>query len=130
MGKKTPIDKLSASISKILAEYEGEVSENLADAVKKVARKGAQAVAAEASSKFNGKEYASGWTSRIDTGRLTTQGIIYNKSEPGLAHLLEHGHVSKNGTQRVFGDVEGRPHIAPVEEKIAEEFEKEVKSGL
>lgn len=131
MGKKTPIDQLSASISKILAEYEGQVSENLTDAVKKVARKGAKAVSQEARSKFGGSgKYASGWTSRVDTGRLSTQGFIYNKAEPGLAHLLEHGHVSKNGTQRVFGRVEGREHIAPVEQAIVEEFEKEVKNGI
>lgn len=130
MGKKTPIDKLTASIKKVLDDYEGRVNENLAEAVKKVSAAGAKAVAAEAKSKFKGKTYAAGWTSRLETGRLSTQGVIYNKSEPGLPHLLEHGHLSKNGTQRVFGTVPGRPHIAPVEEKIVEDFEKEVRSSL
>lgn len=131
MAKKTPIDKLSASISKILAEYDGQVSENLAEAVKKVSSAGAKAVAQEARAKFGGKgEYASGWTSRVEMKRYSRQGFIYNKKEPGLAHLLEHGHVSKNGTRRVFGRVEGREHIAPVEQKIVEDFEKEVKGSL
>lgn len=128
---KTTIDKFAASIKAILAEYDGDISANLAEAVKKVSQKGAKAVAQEARSKFGGSgEYASGWKSKIETGRVTTQGIIYNATEPGLAHLLEHGHLSKNGTQRVFGRVAGREHIAPVEAEIAEEFERAVKGAL
>lgn len=126
MAKKTSIDKLSAAIQDILAEYGDDVQENLADAVKRVTKKGAQAVKAAARSTFGGTgEYAAGWTSRTETGCLSAQGVIYNADVPGLPHLLENGHANRDG-----GRTPGREHIKPVEETIVQEFEAEVKKGL
>lgn len=126
MAKKTSIDKLSAAIHDILAEYGDDVQANLSDAVKQVTKKGAQAVKAAARSTFGGTgEYAAGWTSRAETGRFSAQGYIYNKDVPGLPHLLENGHAKRGG-----GRVQGRPHIKPVEETIVKEFEAEVKKDL
>lgn len=125
--KKTPIDRLQSSIDKILQEYAGEKQKDLSTLTKKFAQKGAQAVKQEAASKGWGEhtDYPSGWTSRFEEGRLSAQGTIYNKKVPGLAHLLEHGHAKRNG-----GRTKAIPHIAPVEEKICEEFEKAVKNDL
>lgn len=126
MAKKTSIDRLGAAIHDILAEYGDDVQENLADAVKRVTKKGAQAVKAAARSTFGGTgEYAAGWTSRTETGRLSAQGVIYNADVPGLPHLLENGHANRDG-----GRTPGREHIKPVEETIVQEFEAEVKKGL
>lgn len=127
MAKKTPIDKLAQSINKVLKEYEDSVVKDTGELTKKFAQKGAQAVRNEAQSHGWGEHtgYDKGWTSRFETGRLSSQGIIYNQKVPGLAHLLENGHAKRNG-----GRVAGVAHIAPVEEKIAEEFYKAVKESL
>lgn len=126
MAKKTSVDKLSAAIHDILSEYGDDVQANLSDAVKKVTKKGAQAVKAAARSTFGGTgEYAAGWTSRTETGRFSAQGVIYNKDAPGLPHLLENGHAKRGGER-----VKGRPHIKPVEDAIVKEFEAEVKKDL
>lgn len=129
MAKKIPIDRLSAEINKILTEYGNEVQENVDDAARRVTKAGAKAVRGNAQSTFrvgNGeKNYAKGWTSKFETGRLSAQGIIYNKDLPGLPHLLEHGHANRNG-----GRTPGRAHIAPVEQKIIEDFEKAVKKAI
>lgn len=129
MAKKIPIDRLSAEINKILTEYGEEVQENVDDAARRVTKAGAKAVRGNAQSTFrvgNGeKNYAKGWTSKFETGRLSAQGIIYNKDLPGLPHLLEHGHANRNG-----GRTPGRAHIAPVEQKIIEDFEKAVKKAI
>lgn len=126
MAKKTSIDRLGAAIHDILAEYGDDVQENLSDAVKRVTKKGAQAVKSAARSTFGGTgEYAAGWTSSTETGRLSAQGVIYNKDVPGLPHLLENGHANRDG-----GRTPGREHIKPVEETIVQEFEAEVKKGL
>ena len=125
--RKTPVDRLAAEIKSILAEYDVTVTENVSDAVKQVTRAGAKALRAESRQKFpNGTgRYAKGWKSKLDTGKRTLQGTIYNEDVPGLPHLLEHGHANRNG-----GRTPGHVHIKPVEEQVIAEFTKEVQRGL
>lgn len=125
--KKTPVDKLGESLSKILDEYAEETYKDVSALAKKFAQKGAQAVRQEAKSKGWGEhtDYDKGWTSRFETGRLSAQGVIYNKDVPGLPHLLENGHALRNG-----GRSKAFPHIGKIEEMITEEFEKAVKNDI
>ena len=127
MARKVPADRLSAEIRTILAEYGGEVEENMADAVKKVTRAGAKALRAESKQKFpkGSGAYAKGWTSSVDTKKRSAQGTIYNKDLPGLPHLLEHGHANRGG-----GRTAGRVHIKTIEDEVVKDFEKEVRSKL
>ena len=129
MATKTPIDKLSASIEKILKEYENDVVKDVGQLTKDFAKKGATAVRNEARSHGWGEntDYDKGWTTRFESGRLSSQGIIYNSKAPGLPHLLEHGHALRGGGR---SHTDAVPHIAPVEEKISEEFYKAVKNSL
>jgi len=131
MAKRVTVDDLAVEIQSVLYEYGVETAHNVAEAVTRVAKAGAQAVATAARDTFKGSgEYAKGWTSKVTENRLKTEAVIYNKSKPGIAHLLEHGHVSRNGTGRTFGRVPAYPHVGPVEEEIAVAFEKEVKAAL
>ena len=127
---KTPLDKFSAEIAGILEEYADDVQSNLEEITKEVGKKGAKAVQAQAKATVGGKMYASGWTSQVEATRIGTTATIYNKARPGLAHLLEHGHVSRNGTGRTFDPVPGREHIAPVEKQLVEEFERKLEEIL
>lgn len=126
MAKKVSADAFASAVSKVLAQYSDNVRENLGDIVKDLSKKGAKEVKAKARTTFGGSgEYASGWTSRFETGRFSAQGTIYNGAVPGLPHLLENGHANRGG-----GRTPGRAHIAPVEEEIVKQFENEVKSKL
>lgn len=126
MARKIQVDQLSRSIEKILSEYGGDVQTDVTEAVKKVSTAGAKAVKASARSSFGGTgKYAAGWTSKAETGRLSAQGVIYNKDTPGLPHLLENGHANRGG-----GRTPGRAHIKPVEEKIVKDFEERLRKKL
>ena len=126
MAKKVSADAFASAVSKVLAQYSDNVRENLGDIVKDLSKKGAKEVKAKARTTFGGSgEYASGWTSRFETGRFSAQGTIYNGAVPGLPHLLENGHANRGG-----GRTPGRAHIAQVEEEIVKQFENEVKSKL
>ena len=128
MAKVTP-DRLGAEVEKILAKYNDEINENIDKIRKQVAQKGAQALRNESKAKFKGSgEYAKGWTVTEVKHPNYTSAVIHNK-KAGLPHLLEHGHVLIRGG-RVAGRVQGREHIAPVEEKLIQEFENEVVSKL
>ena len=123
MGK-TPIDKLSAEVERILTEYAEDTTKTVDDLAVEMAKKGAKALKGESAGAYGGGKYSRGWKVTVEESRLGTTAVIHNTT-PGLPHLLEHGHAKRNG-----GRVAGRVHIAPVEEKIVEEFKKAVSKAL
>lgn len=129
MGKKVTVANLASEIEAILKEYGDEVSENMVEITKRVGQKGAQALKNASLSTFpaSGKHkqrYGSAWTYKVEPARLYTKVIIHNR-QPGLPHLLENGHASVNG-----GRVAGKVHIYPVEQKLIQEYEREVTNKL
>lgn len=67
-------------------------------------------------------KYGKGWTSKVETGRLTVGATVYGKHGTyQLAHLLEHGHAKRGGGRNVDAIV----HIKPVEEwAVNEAYER------
>ena len=117
---------LALELNKILQEYGEDVASNMADVIKAATKQGAKAVKSNARSGFGGTgEYAKNWTSQFESGRLSAQGVIYNKELYQLPHLLEHGHAKRSG-----GRVPGRVHIAPVEEEIERTIMSELRREL
>ena len=131
MARKTPLDQMADAISSILDEYKDSIDENVGEIVTQLGRKGAQALKKESRQAFpkGTGEYAKGWKSQVERGRVNTTAVIYNE-HPALPHLLEYGHVTRNGTDRIYGEVQGREHIEPVADNLAETFEREVMSRL
>lgn len=134
MAKKVTIDNLASEVNKILQEYGDEVSENLDEIVKKVGRKGVQALKNESLSMFPDSEkhksrYGSTWKTTAEKKRLYTVVTIHN-TQAGLPHLLEFGHVVSNGTGRALGHAGAHSHIAKVERELIDDFEREVKTRL
>ena len=125
-SRRVPPDFLAAAIKEALEEYGDNVDENLGEIVEIVGKAGVKDLRAAARGAVGGRKYAGGWTVRVETGRLYSQAIIYNSRTPGLPHLLEFGHVTRNGTGRVFADTPAHPHIKDVEEKLVQEFETKV----
>ncbi len=117
---------IETEIAKILTKYGDEVAENIQKVTKEIARKGAKAVKQNSQNSFGGTgKYAAGWTSQAKEGRYSAQGVIYNRSKPGLPHLLEHGHAKRGG-----GRTDGKEHIAPVEQEVIKSFEEAIKEKL
>lgn len=122
MARKTPANKLSDEIHAILGEYAEEVTADVGEIIKSVSKAGAKALRAQSKRTFGGiGVYAKAWTSTMETGRTSSQGIIYNKDLPGLPHLLEHGHLNRDGSR-----TPGRVHIAKIEEQLVKDLEKEL----
>ena len=124
MPKLKTID-IETAVKKILEEYDLECTEDMKAAVKAATKAGAKKVKENAQGAFGGKKYASGWTSRLEEGRVSSQGIIYNSKVPGLPHLLEHGHAKRGG-----GRVSGRVHIKPVEDELERVFVEELEKRM
>lgn len=122
-------DRLGAEIGKILEEYGDDVEGNLDVITKKVAQKGRSALRNESKANFGGTgKYAQGWMVTPVKYPHYTSVVIHNKLA-GLPHLLEHGHALVLGGRRV-GEVQGREHIAPVEDELIRQYENEVINAL
>ena len=132
-SNKTTIERLADDIADLLDEYEGEVRENVREIVKKMTKKGAQALKSESKAQFKGSGvYAGGWkvdNTGMKRNQVSFSSVIYNE-HPGLPHLLEFGHVTRNGTGRTFDPTPAHPHIAPIEQELIKTFEREVKRKL
>lgn len=118
-------DKLVASINKVLEKYADDVRDNVGAIAVDLSKQGAKAINQNAKDMFGGSgDYAKSWKVEKVQSRTGDSAIIYS-TMPGLPHLLEHGHAKRNG-----GRVEGRPHIAPVEEELCAQFEKAVTENI
>jgi len=117
---------LALEVNKILQEYGEDVYASVNQVTKEVTKAGVKKLKADAKNSFGGTgKYAKGWTSQVETGHISAQGVIYNKDLPGMPHLLEHGHALRSG-----GRVPGKAHIAPVEEELEKTFERALRREL
>lgn len=136
MARKLALDKLNEAIAGILNEYAGEIAGNVGEIAAQMGQKGAQALRQKSREVFpvdKGRsitgEYAKGWTYKTEQTRTGTTATIYN-THPALPHLLEYGHVTRNGTGRTFPRTPVHEHIAPVADELTGAFEQEVLSKL
>ena len=129
MARAVGLEGLSDAIAEILQEYATEAERGTKECVQKAAKAGVKALK-ETSPSRTADGYASGWTSKTEEGRFGATAIIYNKKKPGLAHLLENGHVTRNGTGRTFRPTPAHVHVKPVEDQLVADFENQIKVVL
>ncbi len=130
-SRKTPVEKLDEAVNKILSEYQDSIEENLDIITKEMGQKGASALRQQAKKTFEEHtgEYAKGWKYDFRKTRRYAKTTIYN-DHYSMPHLLEHDHVIRNGTQRVYGTVKGREHIKTIADELVSKFQEEVISKL
>ena len=126
-SRRVGLDGLADAIAAVLEEYRTEVERGTKEAVREVANAGVKALRETSPRSKNGGDYAKGWTSKVEEGRLGAEAVIYNAAKPGLAHLLEKSHVMRNGTGRTFGMSTPHVHIEPVEQMLNEDFENRIR---
>lgn len=127
---KTALDKLNSAINRIVTEYADMVNVNVDEVAQKIGTAGANALRAKSREMFGNGDYAKGWRKQVDVTRTGVTVTLYNATEPSLVHLLEHGHVTRNGTGRTFKPTPAHVHVAPIEQELAATFEQEVKARL
>lgn len=122
------IGALAGEVAKLMEEYASEVTADAkaeAKAVAKEAVKELKQTSPEGPGSKKG-HYKDGWASKVEKENAVSINIkVYNKKKPGLTHLLEKGHAKRGG-----GRVSGIPHIAPAEQRAAEDYEKRLKARL
>ena len=124
MGKIT-LDNLAETIQQSLTEYGNNVL-NVIDEVGDQVSKNTVKKLKQTSPKKTGK-YAKSWkvSSYKMFGEAKKYRIHADKPHYRLTHLLEHGHMTRNGKR-----TKAIPHIAPVEREAIEEYKEKLERGI
>ena len=115
---KISADSLADTVRQLLEEYGEDAMDALNESLDEVSKEAVSRLKKASRSAVNGTgEYAKGWTKTVIKGRLASSATVHGKKPTySLAHLLEHGHATRNGTGRVFQDTPGHEHVDPVNE--------------
>lgn len=124
MGKKSLLD-----IKDILNDYADDIQESISSEAQIIAKQAVADLRVSSPKRPKSGKYAKGWTVNTKKGRDTIQCIVWNSKHWRLTHLLENGHINRDGKTRTSAI----KHIAPVEKKCVEEYtnnvEKIIKNG-
>lgn len=116
-------------IQDILAGYGDEIQDLVQDEAERIAKEGVKVL--KATSPKNKKntahrgKYARGWRVKKENSRGSVHCIIHNATDYQLTHLLEKGHLKRNG-----GYTSPIVHIKPVEQQCISEYTKRVENGI
>lgn len=115
------VDDLVEAVRGELDEYAEEVTGDVKQAVKEVARATVKEV--KAKSPVETGNYKKSWGQvKVSETEGSIVIAIRNKNYYWLTHLLENGHALKSG-----GRTKAFPHIKPAEDFAARELEKKVR---
>jgi hypothetical protein len=124
MSRKIPISEMDDAIMEELQKYSKLATDDMKDAVKDTAasvRKDIQSGAPVDTGK-----YKKSWSVKnIHEDSESIDLVVHSRNRYQIAHLLENGHAKRGG-----GRVEGKPHIAPAEQRGNETLVKTIEQKL
>lgn len=124
MGRTVRIDDLANEVMEGLQEYADLATDSMKAVVKKTGNLVKTDISANAPERTG--RYAKSWRAKTTKESATALEVtVYSPTRYMLAHLLEHGHAKRGG-----GRVAAIPHIAPAEQRGADELEREIERSL
>lgn len=123
---------LQAEVNAALVDYVQEVQDMLDEEAKSAAEATMRELKANSPKRQKGRgkgKYAKGWKVKKNREGNLVSYIVYNSTNPGLTHPLEHGHIVRNQFGS-YGRASAIPHIGPAADEGTERFEREVKARL
>jgi len=116
------IDGLADAVANMLSSYNQDVTDDLKGEIKVVANECKNEIISNSPTLTT--DYKKGW--RVKKVYETTDDIrvrVFNATDYQLTHLLEYGHLTRDGVKRVAAI----PHIEPAEKIASERLMRKVK---
>lgn len=123
-----PEDLVSAMVE-AAETYTNEVRETVENGIDRIADETLKEVKSLSptyegnSKKLRKGKYRRGWTTSVKRSRGKVQITVHNEQYQ-LVHLLELGHLLKDGTGRVYGKVPAYPHVKIAQQHAEEKVDK------
>lgn len=116
---------LMTQLNDVLQDYSKEVMDTYNTCGKEIADDTVSKLKRVKFGRYDRGKYSKSWAVKQEKNNWGTDSYtIYNKKHYRLTHLLEFGHVVKNGTKRVVGKAGAIPHIKPMEEWVQNQLPK------
>lgn len=125
-------DQLKTTFNSLFQQIGVQVDDSFQQAFDSVGKEAvAKLKSTSPKAKGSKKHYASGWTyTKVNVRRGQFSSQIYNKTKPGLAHLLEHKHEIIGPDGESHGWSTPQPHIAQVNDWVQSEIVKRITQNL
>lgn len=109
----------------VVEEIENGLEQIGRDTVKELRRTAPVFKGNDKNRRYKKGTYRRSWYMDIKKANGVKRVIVYCRyPHSNLTHLLEHGHLVKNGTGRVLGNAPPIPHIAEAEKHAEEKLDK------
>lgn len=119
---KTSAFNFAEVVERFVKNYSFDVLDDVFEAVDEVSKETVTRLRQASRDQFGSGDYAKGWTRKVEKGRLQVYATVYGKKPTyALAHLLESGHVTRNGTGRTYKPTPAYPHIQEVNDWAQDE---------
>lgn len=122
--RRVSVDQMAEAIAQSMAEYADLSNEVMKQSVAEVSRSVKKDIQSGAPARTG--KYKKSWAAKKvkqDANSMTM--VVHSRDRYQIAHLLEHGHARRNGDR-----VAAIPHIAPAEQRGAEELVSKIERGL
>lgn len=118
------VESIETQLARILNDYTEEVQEATEQTAEEIVNEGVSKLKATSPRKRG--QYRRNWRLKREISGKGSAFIMYNTGKTAsLTHLLEKGHVLKQG-----GRARAIPHIGPVEEWAVKEYENRLTRRL
>lgn len=122
--RRVSVDQMAEAISQSLGEYAELSNEVMKQSVTEVSQSVKKDIQVNAPVRTG--KYKKSWAAKkVQENANSLTMAVHSRDRYQIAHLLEHGHAKRGG-----GRVQAIPHIAPAEQRGAEELAGKIERGL
>lgn len=122
--RRVSVDGMAEAIVQSMAKYADLSNEVMKRNVTEVSRSVKKDIQANAPVRTG--KYKKSWAAKkVQEKANSLTMVVHSRDRYQIAHLLEHGHVKRGG-----GRVQAVPHIAPAEQRGAEDLMEKMERGL